>query len=100
MFSGMKIFSSACRHHDRSLDRFLHTVYFCQALRRFCRTVLVAYYFRGRERPLLYHEACAKWLSDENPTSSTSEVMDLSKSLVPTIDKISVKYIFEIDSKR
>jgi hypothetical protein len=32
-------------------------------------------YFRGRERPLLYHEACAKWLSDENPTSSTSEVM-------------------------
>ncbi len=45
------------------------------------------FYFRGRERSLLYHEACTKWLSDENPTSSTSEVMDFCHSLVPTMDQ-------------
>jgi len=28
---------------------------------------------RGREKPVLYHEACAKWLVDENITFSTVE---------------------------
>jgi hypothetical protein len=93
-FRGWSFFSSACRNYDSSFDRLFFSGFttYCVA------STVVTFYLRGRERPLLYHEACAKWLLDEYPTSSTSEVMYFVKitfyNAPLSLTKSSVRNIF------